>query len=75
MGWVIAIIIVAIIAVFMDSTAGKVVVGAGVVALGLCLISWITGISFFITLAKVCAVIIVVVITGLILMTVFNKSS
>ena len=72
MGWVIAIVVIAIIAACMDSTAGKVVIGAGVVALGLLLLSWITGAGFFITLAKACAVIIVVIIIGLILMAIIG---
>lgn len=60
MGWVILIVIVALIAAFLDSLPGKIVAGSSVVALGLLLLSWITGFSFLITLAKVCAVIIVV---------------
>lgn len=65
------IIVVAIIAMCLDSEVGKVVIGAAVLALGLLLISWITGFGFFVTLAKVCAIIIVVVILVFILAAIF----
>lgn len=68
MFWVIAIIIVAVIAAGLDSVPGKVVAGAAVVAIGLLLLSWITGISFLVTLSKVCAAVIVIVIVGVILL-------
>ena len=68
MFWVIVIIICAVIAASLDSLLGKIVIGAAVVAIGLLLLSWITGMSFLITLAKVCAVIIVVAIVGAILL-------
>lgn len=68
MFWVIAIIVVAVIAASLDSVPGKIVAGAAVVAVGLLLLSWITGISFLVTLAKVCAAVIVVVIVGVIVM-------
>lgn len=68
MFWVIAIIVVAVIAASLDSVPGKIVAGAAVVAIGLLLLSWITGISFLVTLAKVCAAVIVVVIVGVIVM-------
>ena len=58
------IVIFAIIAVCLDTTTGKVVFGSAVVALGLLLLSWITGFGFFIAIAKSCAIIIVVVIVG-----------
>ena len=68
MFWVIAIIIVAVIAASLDSVPGKIVAGAAVVAIGLLLLSWITGISFLVTLAKVCAVVIVIVVVGVVLL-------
>lgn len=68
MFWVVAIIVVAVIAASLDSVPGKIVAGAAVVAVGLLLLSWITGVSFLVTLAKVCAVLIVVVIVGVIVM-------
>lgn len=72
MFWVVAIIVVAIIAAFLDSDVGKVVMGAGVIAIGMLLLSWISGMGFFVTLAKVCAVIIVLIILWLILAAIFD---
>ena len=72
MFWVVAIIVVAIIEAFLDSDAGKVVIGAGVIAIGMLLLSWISGMGFFVTLAKVCAVIIVLIILWLILAAIFD---
>lgn len=72
MFWIIVIIIFAIIAASLDSLLGKTVIGAAIVAIGLLLLSWITGISFLITLAKACAVIIVVAIVGAILLAIIG---
>ncbi len=72
MFWIVVIIICAIIAASLDSVLGKIVIGAAVVAIGLLLLSWITGMSFLITLAKVCAVIIVVAIVGAILLAIIG---
>lgn len=72
MGWVVLIVIVALIAAFFDSIPGKIVAGATVIALGLLLLSWITGFVFLITLAKGCAVIIVVVLVGAVLLAIIN---
>lgn len=72
MFWIVVIIIFAIIAASLDSILGKIVIGAAVVAIGLLLLSWITGISFLITLAKVCAVVIVVAIVGAILLAIIG---
>ena len=72
MFWIVVIIICAIIATSLDSVLGKIVIGAAVVAIGLLLLSWITGMSFLITLAKVCAVIIVVAIVGAILLAIIG---
>ncbi len=73
MFWVIAIIVVAVIAASLDSVPGKIVAGAVVVAIGLLLLTWITGISFLVTLAKVCAVVIVIVIVGVIVMALIGQ--
>ena len=70
---VVVLIIFAIIATFLDTSIGKVVIGSAVAAIGLLLLSWITGVAFFITLAKVCAIIIVVGIVGAILYSIFSK--
>ena len=72
MFWIVVIIICAIIAASLDSVLGKIVIGAAVVAIGLLLLSWITGMSFLIILAKVCAVIIVVAIVGAILLAIIG---
>lgn len=72
MFWIVVIIICAVIAASLDSILGKIVIGAAVVAIGLLLLSWITGISFLITLAKVCAVVIVVAIVGAILLAIIG---
>lgn len=57
-----AIIIVAVIAVCLDSISGKIVFCSAVIAIGLLLLSWITGIGFLVELAKICAVTIVITI-------------
>jgi len=57
-----AIIIVAVIAVCLDSIPGKIVFCSAVIAIGLLLLSWIMGIGFLVELAKICAVIIVITI-------------
>ena len=67
MPWIVIIVICAVIAASLDSVLGKIVFGAAVVAIGLLLLSWITGIGFLVTMAKGCAVIIVVTIVGAIL--------
>ena len=72
MFWVVVIVICAVIAASLDSVLGKIVIGAAVVAVGLLLLSWITGMSFLITLAKVCAVIIIVAIVEAILLAVIG---
>lgn len=72
MFWVVVIIICAVIAASLDSVFGKVVFGSAVVAIGLLLLRWITGISFLVTLAKVCAVIIVITIVGAMLLAILG---
>ena len=72
MFWIVVIVICAVIAASLDSVLGKIVIGAAVVAVGLLLLSWITGVVFLITLAKACAVIIVVSIVGAILMAIIG---
>lgn len=72
MGWIFMIAIVTFLVAILDSLPGKFVVGASVVAVGLLLLKWITGVAFFITLAKACAVVIVIVIVGAILLALIN---
>lgn len=73
MGWIIFFVVLGVIATCLDSLSGKLVFGAGVIAIGLLLVSWITGMAFLITLAKTCAVIIVIVITGTILLAIIGE--
>lgn len=73
MGWIIFFVVLGVIATCLDSLSGKLVFGAGVIAIGLFLVSWITGMAFLITLAKTCAVIIVIVITGTILLAIIGE--
>ena len=72
MGWVILFVIVGIFAAILDSDGGKLFVGAGVLALGLLLLKWITGFGFLITLAKICAVTMVVVAVGALLLAILD---
>lgn len=72
MFWVIVIIIIALIAVSLESIFGKIVFGAAVVAIGLLLLRWITGVALFVTLAKVCAVVMVITIVGALLIAIMN---
>ena len=72
MGWIVAIVIFAIIAAALDSIAGKIVFGSGVVAIALLMLSWITGFAFLITLAKACAVIIVIALAVALLLAIIG---
>ncbi len=72
MFWTVVIVIVALIFVTLESTLGKIVFGAGVVALGLLLLRWITGLTLFVTLAKVCAIVMIVTIVVAILISIFS---
>ena len=72
MFWIIVIIIVTLIAVSLESIFGKIVFGAAVVAIGLLLLRWITGVGLFITLAKACAIIMVVTIVAALLIAIIN---
>ena len=67
MFWVAVIIVVALVAVGLESVPGKIVAGASVLAMGLLLLRWITGAAVFAVLVKACAVVIVVAIVGTIL--------
>ena len=71
MFWVV-LILFAIIAVSLDTVNGKIVIGAGIAAIGLLVIKWITGFTFFVTLAKLCAVIMVVTVVGSLLLSIIK---
>lgn len=68
MGWIIGIIAFIIIGMCADSGLGGIILAIGVVAIGLLLLSWITGAGFFVVLAKACAVIVVVIIVAIVVM-------
>lgn len=70
MFWIVILVIFAIIAVSLESVVGKIIFGSTVVAIGLLLLSWITGISFLIILAKACAAIIVITIVAALLLAI-----
>lgn len=72
MFWIVVIIIVVLIAASLESKLGKIVFGAGVVAIGCLLLRWITGLALFVTFAKVCAIIMVVTIVAALLIAIFN---
>jgi len=63
MGWIILIVIVALIAASLDTVGGKLVIGSIVLSLGALLLRWITGVILFTMIAKWCAITIVSVIT------------
>ena len=67
MFWVVLIIICALIAAGLESLPGKLVAGSITLAVGCLLLRWITRVSFFITLAKICAILIVIIIVSVIL--------
>lgn len=73
MFWIVILVIFAIIAVSLESVVGKIIFGSAVVAIGLLLLSWITGIRFLITLAKTCAVVIVITIAVALLLAIIGQ--
>ena len=70
--WGIIIIGILIISACLESVTGKIIFGSATIAIGFLLLSWITGIGFLVTLAKICAVIIVVIIVGCIIASIVN---
>ena len=72
MGLICLVVIVALLVTLLDTLPGKIVLSATVLAIGLLLLRWITGVALFVTLAKVCAVVIVIVIVGAILFALIN---
>ena len=64
-------VVILIIGFCMESKTGKILLSTGLIALGCLLLDMITGFDLFITLAKLCAIIIVVVIIGVIVMSIF----
>ena len=72
MWWIILIIFLLVLIAIFNSPFGRIAVAVGVIAIGCVLISWITGVAFLITIAKACAVLIVVLIVAQILMLMFG---
>lgn len=72
MGLICIVVIVALLVTLLDSLPGKIVLSATVLAIGLLLLRWITGVALFVTLAKACAVVIVIVTVGAILFALIN---
>jgi len=69
--WVVLIIICALIAAGLESLPGKLVAGSITLAIGCLLLRWITGVAVFVVIAKACAVAIVVILVGGILLALF----
>lgn len=72
MGWVVSIIALMIISACMESKTGKIILSAGMIALGCLVLDLITGMGLFVTLAKLCAIVIVVVIVGVIVFAIIG---
>lgn len=66
------IVVIALLVGIFGTESGKLICGVGIVALGLLLIAWITGFAFLITLAKVCAIIIIVIVVVSLLGVIFG---
>ena len=62
MFWVVIFVIFALIAASTETIPGKIIFGSAVLSIGFLLLRWITGIVLFTTLAKYCAILIVVAI-------------
>lgn len=62
MVWIIAIAVLMIISMLINSITGKISLAAGIVAIASLLLSLITGVAFFITISKLCLIIIVIVV-------------
>lgn len=71
--WGVLVVGVIIIALCMESTAGKVILSCGVGAAGLAVLSWVTGFDIFWPLAKFCVVALVIVLVATIIMSIFGK--
>ena len=72
MGWAVLIIALMIISACMESKTGKIILSAGMIALGCLVLDLITGMGLFVTLAKLCAIVIVVVIIGVIVLAIIG---
>ena len=72
MGWVIAVIVIAIVGMCMDSDLGKIALAAGALALGCWLLEWILDLAFFGILAKICVAAVVLIVLFAILASIFG---
>ena len=73
MFWVVALIILGIICACLGDEMGKVALAIVVIAAALLLISWITGIEFFTTLAIIGAVILIIIIVIAVVVGIFGS--
>ena len=73
MGWGAIVLIALIISFCMESAVGKAILAVGLIGVTLWLISRITGAVFLITLAKACAVTIIIIVVGVLLVSIFTK--
>ena len=69
--WVALIVIALIIGALMDSDIGQFGLAGAALAVGFLILKWITGWEFFITLAKICAAGIVLLVLWAILDAIF----
>ena len=70
--WVALVVIAIVIGVLMDSDMGKIGLAAAALAVGFLILQWITGWEFLITLAKICAVGIVLLVLWAIFGSIFG---
>ena len=71
--WAVLVIVAMILAFCMESKAGKVVLSAGVIALGCLFLDLITGMDLFILLAQLCAIVVVVIIIAVIVLAIIGS--
>jgi len=71
MAWMIAIGVAAVISFFVGSTVGKIILSSSAIAIGLLLLSLVTGFAFLVTLAKVCAAVIIITAVVGVLIAIF----
>ena len=71
MAWILAIGVAVVISFFVGSTVGKIILSSSAIAIGMLLLSLVTGFAFLITLAKVCAAVIIITAVVGVLIVIF----
>lgn len=66
------IIGIAVLGIMLDSDSGKFILGTGAAALGLLFLYWIFDAALFLTIAKICAAIIVITVVCIIVAWIFD---